>query len=91
MTDAKGFFEDMGLTDADDLNLKVQAAMVVAKGIAERGLTQAEFGKTIGWKQPTVSALVRGELDLFSWKRLNEALAPFGKAIKTRHELVDAA
>ena len=89
MTDVQSFYEDVGLADAQELAVKTQAVLIVSKGIHERGLSQAEFGRLIGWKQPVVSALVRGELDRFSWNRINTALKPFGKHVRTQYVLTD--
>ncbi|MEI8394103.1 MAG: XRE family transcriptional regulator [Rhodospirillaceae bacterium] len=89
MTDVQAFFEDVGLPDAGELAVKTEAVLVISKGIHDRGLSQAEFGRLIGWKQPVVSALVRGELDRFSWNRINTALKPFGKQVVTRHVMTD--
>ncbi len=87
--DVQGFFEEVGLADAEELAVKTQAVLVVSKGLHDQGLSQAEFGRRIGWKQPVVSSLVRGELDLFSWNRINQALKPFGKQVRIHYELAD--
>lgn len=85
---ASEFFREVGMADADDVAVKLQAVVLVAEGVLDRGQTQAEFGREIGWRQPAVSALLRGEVDLFGWNRINAALKPFGHKIVTRHEMV---
>ena len=89
MIDVRGFFEDVGMADAEELAVKTAAVLVVSKGLHDRGFSQAEFGRMIGWKQPVVSALVRGELDRFSWNRINTALKPFGKQVQIHYTLID--
>lgn len=87
--DLTAFFKMAGMPDATDLAIKADAVRLVARGIQDRGMTQAEFGQLIGWKQPVVSNFIRGQLDLFGWTRVNEALAPFGKQVVLRPEITD--
>lgn len=89
--DLTAFFKMAGMPDAADLAIKADAVRLVARGIQDRGLTQAEFGKLIGWTQPAVSSFVRGQLDLFGWPRVNEALKPFNKQVVLRPEIMDLA
>lgn len=89
--DLTDFFAEIGMADAEELNIKSEAVRIVARGIDERGLKQKDFAALIGWRQPTVSSFVRGQLDLFGWNRVNEALAPFGKRVKLTPQIVDAS
>lgn len=63
-------FADLGFPNADEMLAKAELAQKIAAIISRRRLTQAEAAKLLGVDQPKVSALLRGRLSAFSWKRL---------------------
>jgi predicted XRE-type DNA-binding protein len=50
--------------------------------IRERGLTQADAGKSLGIRQPHLSALMRNRSGAFSVERLMEFLVALGQDVE---------
>ena len=73
-------FRDLGFSTEEAENLRIRSELMVrlARLIEERGLTQAEAAKMFGVTQPRVSDLVRGKVDLFSIDTLVIMLAKAG-------------
>ncbi len=63
-------FADLGLPDAEKLQIKSGLTVEIAKAIRERGLTQAEAAQRMGLTQPQVSSLLRSEFSNFSERKL---------------------
>lgn len=61
---------DIGREDADEVFARAQLMSRITDLIRERGLTQVKAARLLGTTQPTVSDLMRGKLDLFSFERL---------------------
>jgi predicted XRE-type DNA-binding protein len=85
----EGFFIAAGRdeTTASEEGAKAVAVEWLAARIRDANLTQSGFGEKIGWSQPIVSALLRGNLGDYSIDRLNKALAVFGGRIETAMRL----
>ncbi len=77
-------FADLGLPDADKLQIKSGLTVEIAKAICERGLTQAEAAQRMGLTQPKVSSLLRGEFSNFSERKLMDCLNRLGYDIEIR-------
>lgn len=77
-------FADLGLPDADKLQIKSGLTIEIAKAIRERGLTQAEAAERMGLTQPKVSSLLRGEFSNFSERKLMNCLNRLGYDIEIR-------
>lgn len=77
-------FADLGLPDADKLQIKSGLTVEIAKAIRERGFTQAEAAKRMGLTQPKVSSLLRGEFSNFSERKLMNCLNRLGYDIEIR-------
>lgn len=75
-------FADLGLPDSDQLLVKADLAIEVARVLEERDLTQAEAAEIMGVDQPKVSALVRGRLEGFSLERLYRFLNALGRDVE---------
>ena len=73
-------FRDLGFSSEEAENLRIRSEMMVrlARVIDDRGLTQAEAARILGVTQPRVSDLVRGKVDLFSIDMLVNMLAKAG-------------
>lgn len=71
-------FRDLGLPDADELNIKANLAIKISQIIARRRLSQVKAAAVLGIDQPKVSAIVRGHLEKFSIERLCEFLTRLG-------------
>lgn len=63
-------FADLGLPDADDLQLKAELARQICRRIKALALTQVLAAKRLGLKQPDVSKLINGRHTGFSADRL---------------------
>jgi predicted XRE-type DNA-binding protein len=63
-------FRDLGLPDAEDLQLKAELVRQLRRRITALRLTQVEAGKKLGLKEPDVSKLVHGRPTGFSTDRL---------------------
>ncbi len=77
-------FADLGLPDAEKLQIKSGLTVEIAKAIRERGLTQAEAAQRMGLTQPKVSSLLRGESSNFSERKLMDCLNRLGYDIEIR-------
>ena len=63
-------FADLGLPDADELQMKAELTRQLYHRIKALELTQTEAGKRLGLKQPDVSKLMQGRYTGFSVDRL---------------------
>ena len=77
-------FRDLGLPDADELDIKANLAIKISLIIARRGLSQIKAAAVLGVDQPKVSAIVRGRLEKFSIERLCEFLTRLGCDVNIR-------
>ncbi len=77
-------FADLGLPDAEKLQIKSGLTVEIAKAIRERGLTQSEAAQRMGLTQPKVSTLLRGEFSNFSERKLMDCLNRLGYDIEIR-------
>ncbi|MBI2911549.1 MAG: XRE family transcriptional regulator [Chloroflexi bacterium] len=71
-------FADLGLPDAEELDLKAELVYRISAILAERELTQAQAAEILGIGQPKVSTLLRGRLEGFSVERLLRFLTALG-------------
>jgi predicted XRE-type DNA-binding protein len=77
-------FEDLGLPDAEELNIKAHLAIAISRLLGRRGLTQSQAAAILGIDQPRVSDLVRGRLEKFSMEKLCEFLRLMGCDVEIR-------
>ncbi len=77
-------FRDLGLPDADELDIKANLAIKISQIIVRRGLSQVKAAAVLGVDQPKVSAIVRGRLEKFSIERLCEFLTRLGCDVNIR-------
>ena len=77
-------FRDLGFgtEDAENLRIRGELMIEVARSIEARKLTQRAAAKLLGVTQPRVSDLVRGQIDLFSIDGLVNILARLGVGIR---------
>ena len=75
-------FEDLGLENAEELDLKAGVAGEVNAIIRHRRLTQAQASEILRIPQPKVSALVNGRLRGFSAEKLMGFLALLGRDVE---------
>ena len=77
-------FRDLGLPDAEELDIKASLAIEIGRIIRRRGLTQSEAASMLGVDQPRVSALMRGHLEKFSMEKLCDYLRALGCDVDIR-------
>ena len=74
----KSAFHELGLPDADELQVKADLLRFVAGEIGKRGLTQKEAGDLLDLDQPNVSALVNQKFARFSVQKLMALVGRLG-------------
>ena len=67
-------FADIGLLDAEELNLKAELVIKLGEIMRKRGLNQTATAEITGISQPDLSRLLRGHLRDVSAERLLRAL-----------------
>lgn len=77
-------FKDIGLPDAEELVLKADIVIKLAKLIELRGLTQSKAAAITGIAQPDLSKLLRGHFAGFSMDRLVQAILSLGSDVEIR-------
>jgi predicted XRE-type DNA-binding protein len=79
-------FQDIGLSAAQAERMRVRAEMLAAlqKTLKARKLRQIEAAAWLGIRQPRVSQLLQGRIDLFSSDSLIELLARAGLRVRVR-------
>jgi predicted XRE-type DNA-binding protein len=85
-TEAKSAFHELGLPDADELQVKADLLRFVASEISKRGMTQKDAGDLLNLDQPNVSALVNEKLSRFSVQKLMALVSRLGFAVSIHVE-----
>ena len=75
-------FADPGFPDPELELFKSSLMLQIYRLIKARRLTQAEAGKILGIKQPSVSRLIRGSSGSYSVDRLIEFLTALGQDVE---------
>ena len=83
-------FRDLGLRDADELDIKANLAIEIDQIIARRGLSQVKAAAALGIDQPKVSPIVRGRLENSLWKNSPSSLMTLEGLLSLRRESCDA-
>jgi predicted XRE-type DNA-binding protein len=84
-------FHGLGLSDADDLQVRADLIRAIGLIVQERKLTQAQAAKVMAMDQPRVSALLNGKINLFSTDRLLRAVRDLGQDVELRLSASDKA
>jgi len=74
-------FEDLGLPESEELQVKAELTRQIFNIIRKRGLTQTAAGRLLGLKQPDVSTLMRGRFTGFSTDRLIKLLTTLDRDV----------
>jgi len=75
-------FADLGLPNAEQLNVKAGLVIQIIRAIRQLGLTQEAAAQRMGLTQPKVSSIVRGDLANVSERKLMECLTRLGYDIE---------
>ncbi|ELY7487940.1 helix-turn-helix domain-containing protein [Cronobacter turicensis] len=74
-------YDDLGLIDAEEMQLKAQLAMAISDILKARGLTQQEAARLLGMTQPKLSQLLRGQFRGISETKMMACLMRLGQDI----------
>ncbi len=77
-------FADMEMTEPELRLAKAELARAIRNVLRDRGLTQVEAAGILGVTQPEVSNLLRGRLERFSEKKLEDFLLKLGMDVTVR-------
>ncbi len=83
-TGSGNVFADLGLPDADKLHIKSGLVIEITRAIRRLGLTQELAGKRMGVPQPKVSAMLRGDFNNLSERKLLDCLTRLGYNIEIK-------
>ena len=75
-------FADLGLPDADKLQIKTGLVMEIRKAMRHLNLTQQDAAKRMGITQPKVSDMMRGDFTNLSERKLMDCLTRLGYDIE---------
>jgi len=75
-------FEDLGFENPEEDLAKSNLIIEISRVIKGKKLTQAEVAKILGVNQPRISALLGGNLDLFSIDMLMNFLRILGQDVE---------
>lgn len=75
-------FADLGLRNAEELQLKAALVLQLARLIEARKLSQTEAAKLTGVKQPDLSNILRGNHKGFSVERLMKMITAFEQDVE---------
>lgn len=77
-------FADLGLPDAEKLQIKSGLVVEIRKAMRNLGLTQQEAAKRMGITQPKVSDMMRGDFTNLSERKLMDCLTRLGYDIEIK-------
>jgi predicted XRE-type DNA-binding protein len=77
-------FADLGFKDPEECLVKAMLVTQIQRLVKERNLTQVQAGKLVGMDQPTISAMLRGQISRFSVERLLRVLTDLGQDVALR-------
>ncbi len=71
-------FADLNLPDAENLKLRSELMIAIAKWVEDSGLTQAQAAKKLQTTQPRLNDLLKGRYEKFTIDRLVKMLDAAG-------------
>ena len=77
-------FADLGLPDAEKLQIKTGLVIEIRKAMRSLSLTQQEAAKRMGITQPKVSDMMRGDFSNLSERKLMDCLTRLGYDIEIK-------
>ena len=81
-TGSANVYEDLGLSDAAEMQIKARLATKIGEIIKHRHLTQTEAAEILGMPQPKVSGMLRGQFRGVSEAKLLECLNRLGRDVE---------
>ena len=81
-TNVKSVYEELGYANADEMLIKARLMTEIADQLKRRQCTQTEAAALLGFSQPKLSNLLRGQFRGVSEKKLMECLTKLGRDIE---------
>ena len=81
-TNVKSIYEELGYANADEMLIKARLMTEIADQLKRRQYTQTEAAALLGFSQPKLSNLLRGQFRGVSEKKLMECLTKLGRDIE---------
>jgi predicted XRE-type DNA-binding protein len=78
----RSVYQDLKYANADEMLVKARLLTEIADQVKLRRLTQAEASELLGFSQPKLSNLLRGQFRGVSEKKLMECLTRLGRDIE---------
>jgi predicted XRE-type DNA-binding protein len=78
----KSVYKDLNYANADEMLIKARLVTEIADQVKRRRLTQTEASELLGFSQPKLSNLLRGQFRGVSEKKLMECLTKLGRDIE---------
>jgi predicted XRE-type DNA-binding protein len=75
-------YADLGLADAEEMQVKAQLATKIGDIIRRRKLTQIQAAELLGITQPKLSGLLRGQFRGISESKMLDCLTRLGRDIE---------
>ena len=75
-------YEELGFSDAAEMQVKAQLVVRIARILRERGWSQQEAAKVIGLTQPKLSKMLRGQFRGISEAKMMDCLVRLGCSVK---------
>ena len=77
-------FADLGLPNAEKMKIKSDLVIQIIKAVRKLGITQEQAAKRMGITQPKVSAMLRGDFNNLSERKLMDCLNRLGYNIEIK-------
>jgi predicted XRE-type DNA-binding protein len=75
-------FADIGLEDAEKMEVKARLAFKISEIITHRHMTQTQASKVLGMPQPKLSGMLRGQFRGISEAKMLECLNRLGRDVQ---------
>jgi predicted XRE-type DNA-binding protein len=75
-------YDDLGMPDAEEMQVKAQLATKIREKINARKWTQQQAAQVLGMTQPKLSNMLRGQFRGVSEAKMRECLAKLGRDVR---------
>lgn len=75
-------YADLGMHDAEQMQLKARLAQIIGEILQIKGLTQSQAAQILGMTQPKLSHLLRGQFRGISEAKMLECLVKLGRDVE---------
>lgn len=75
-------YADLGMHDAEQMQLKARLAQIIGDILQIKGLTQSQAAQILGMTQPKLSHLLRGQFRGISEAKMLECLVKLGRDVE---------